>query len=101
MTLSQSEIDALRGQIQQCWSPPAGATEDPNLIVTIRLQLNQDGSLTGEPVVSNHGRGLFQVTAESALRAIRRCAPYKLPIAKYEVWRDLEIDFDPRELMRG
>ncbi len=101
MTLSQSEIDALRAQIQACWSPPAGAAEDPNLVVKVRLQLNQDGSLSAEPVLLNHGTGMFQITAESALRAVRRCQPFKLPIAKYEVWRDVEVTFDPRDMLRG
>lgn len=101
-SLSQSEIDALRAQIQQCWNPPAGAAEAKNLIVKVRLMLNQDGSLSGEPqVVNSGGDGFFQVAAESATRAVRRCQPYKLPIAKYEVWKDVEVTFDPRDMYRG
>jgi colicin import membrane protein len=100
--LTQSEIDALRAQIQQCWNPPAGATDAKDLIVQIRLQLNQDGSLTVDPTLVNRGsHPFFRVAAESALRAIRRCQPYKLPIAKYDVWRDVEVTFDPREMFRG
>ena len=99
--LSQSEIDALRAQIQACWNPPAGAADGKNLIVKVRLMLNQDGSLSGEPTVVNRGDGFFQVAAESAMRAIRRCQPYKMPIAKYDVWKDVEVTFDPREMFRG
>ena len=33
--------------------------------------------------------------------AIRRCQPYKLPIAKYDVWKDVEVTFDPRDMFRG
>jgi colicin import membrane protein len=100
--LTQSEIDALRAQIQQCWNPPAGATDAKDLIVQIRLQLNQDGSLTVDPTLVNRGtHPFFRVAAESALRAIRRCQPYKLPIAKYDIWRDVEVTFDPREMFRG
>ena len=100
--LTQSEIDALRAQIQQCWNPPAGVTDAKDLIVQIRLQLNQDGSLTADPTLMNRGsHAFFRVAAESALRAIRRCQPYKLPIAKYDVWRDVEVTFDPREMFRG
>lgn len=101
-SLSQSEIDALRAQIQACWNPPAGATDGKELIVKVRLMLNQDGTLSGEPsVVNSGGSGFFQVAAESAMRAIRRCQPYKLPIAKYEVWKDVEVTFDPRDMYRG
>lgn len=101
-TLSQTEIDALRAQIQACWNPPAGAVEAKELIVQIRLMLRQDGSLSADPLVLNRsGHPFFQVAAESALRAIRRCQPYRLPIAKYEIWKDVEVTFDPRDMFRG
>lgn len=101
-SLSQSEIDALRAQIQACWNPPAGAADARDLIVKVRLMLNQDGTLSGEPSVVNRGGGdVFQIAAESAMRAIRRCQPYKLPIAKYDVWKDVEVTFDPRDMYRG
>jgi colicin import membrane protein len=102
MRLTQTEIDALRAQIQACWNPPAGATDGRELIVQIRIMLKQDGSLQAEPMLINRGSNpFFQVAAESALRAVRRCQPYHLPIAKYEVWKDVEVTFDPRDLYRG
>lgn len=102
-TLSQSEIDALRAQIQACWNPPAGVVDAKELIVRIRLQLREDGSLSANPILLNQGssNSLFQIAAESAMRAIKRCQPYKLPIAKYAIWRDVEVTFDPREMFRG
>jgi len=97
--LSQSEIDALRAQIQACWNPPAGVLDADQLIVKVQLLLNRDGSVQAEPVVTNRSsHPQFQLAAESATRAIRRCQPYKLPIAKYEVWRDVEVTFDPRDM---
>ena len=102
MALSQSELDALRAQIQACWNPPVGVADAKGLVVTVRLMLKHDGSLAADPAVTNRSSNtLFQVAAESALRAIRRCAPYRLPIAKYEVWKDVEVDFDPRDMFRG
>lgn len=101
-TLSQSDIDALRAQIQACWNPPPGALEARELIVDVRLQLNRDGSVSAEPQVMNRGsHPQFQVAAEAARRAIKRCAPYKMPIAKYDLWQDVEVRFDPREMYRG
>ena len=101
-TLSQSEIDALRAQIQACWNPPAGATSGNELIVQMRILLKQDGSLSAEPILLNRGSSpFFQIAAESAMRAVRRCQPYRLPTAKYEVWKDVEVTFDPRDLYRG
>lgn len=101
-TLTQSELDALRAQIQACWNPPAGAADDRNLIVLVKIMLRQDGSLAADPVVLNRGNSpMFQIAAESAMRAVRRCQPYRLPIAKYEIWKDVEVTFDPRDLYRG
>jgi colicin import membrane protein len=101
--LSQNEIDALRARIQQCWNPPAGAADAKDLIVLVRILFKQDGSLAARPTVTNRGNGVYgQVAAESALRAIERCAPYSfLPIAKYDSWKDVEVTFDPRDLFRG
>jgi colicin import membrane protein len=102
-SLSQNEIDALRARIQQCWSPPAGLAEARDLIVVVRIRFNQDGSLSADPTLTNSGsHPTFQVAAESALRAVRRCAPYSfMPIAKYDAWKDVEVTFDPRDMFRG
>lgn len=102
-SLSQSEIDALRARIQQCWSPPVGLADARDLAVVVRIQFNRDGSLSRDPSVSNNGsHPMFQIAAESALRAVRRCAPYSfMPPAKYDIWKDVEVTFDPRDMFRG
>lgn len=102
-TLNQSEIDALRSHLAQCWSPPTGVTEAKELVVQVRFQLTQDGTLIAEPQIMNRSsNALFQIAAESVMRAVHRCAPYNfLPPAKYDVWKDLEVKFDPREMFRG
>jgi outer membrane biosynthesis protein TonB len=101
--LTMSEIDALRARIQQCWNPPAGAADARDIIVELRIRFNQDGSLAAQPTVSNRGSSTyFQVAAESALRAVVRCAPYTfLPASKYDLWKDVEVTFDPRDMYRG
>jgi colicin import membrane protein len=101
--LSQNEIDALRARIQECWNPPAGAADARDLAVLVRIQFNPDGSLAGEPrLITRVSAGYQQIAAESAIRAVRRCAPYTfMPAAKYESWKDVEVNFDPRDLFRG
>jgi colicin import membrane protein len=101
-TLSQSEIDALRAQIQACWNPPVGAENAQDLVVRVRVQFRTDGTLSAEPTLMNRGSSpYFQVAAESAMRAVRRCQPYTLPAAKYDIWRDVEVTFDPRDMFGG
>jgi colicin import membrane protein len=100
--LTQSEIDALRAQIQACWNPPVGAENAQELIVRLRVQFRTDGTLSAEPALVNNGSSpYFRVAAESAMRAVRRCQPYTLPAAKYEIWRDVEVTFDPRDMFGG
>lgn len=100
--LTQSEIDALRAQIQACWNPPIGAENAQDLIVRLRVRFRTDGTLSAEPALVNNGTSpYFRVAAESAMRAVRRCQPYTLPASKYEVWRDVEVTFDPRDMFGG
>ena len=101
--LSQNELDALRNRLRQCWNVPVGLAEARDLIVTVRIQFNKDGSLSAEPRLMNQvSHPAFTAASESALRAVRSCAPYSfLPVAKYEAWKDVIIDFDPRDMFRG
>jgi colicin import membrane protein len=102
LTLSQSEIDALRAQIRRCWNPPAGAADAQNLRVEMNVKLRLDGSLAAQPVLLERGTSpYFQVFAESALRAVERCQPYSLPAAKYEVWKDIDLGFRLDDMYGG
>ena len=100
MTMSVNEIDALRAKIAQCWSPPSGGLGAEHIVVRLRMQLNEDGSLVGYPSVENGGgSGFFQAAADSAVRAVYQCQPYSsLPADKYAVWRDLILNFDPSQM---
>lgn len=98
--LTQSEMDALRGQIQRCWNVPAGALEAENLKVSVQFQLDKSGALQGNPeIVAGGGGGTVErAAAESARRAILQCAPYSLPAEKYEAWADVIVHFDPSDM---
>ena len=98
--LTQSEMDALRGQIQRCWNIPAGALEAENLKVSVQFRLDKSGALEGRPeIVSGAGgNGVQRAAAESARRAILQCAPYNLPSDKYEAWAEVIVHFDPSEM---
>lgn len=100
--MSLSEIDALRAQISRCWSPPVGVQGAADLAVQVRLSLNVDGTLTRPPEMLTSGSGLaFLAAADAARRAVLRCQPYELPVAKYDAWRDIKVNFDPRQMLGG
>jgi len=104
--LTLSEEDALKAQIFGCWSIPLGLPYNENLLVRIKLKLKPDGTLIKTEILDHArmnmpGQGFFKVLAESALRAIQLCQPLKVPTSGYERWKDLQLNFDPREMLGG
>jgi hypothetical protein len=101
-SMSVNEIDALRARIAQCWSPPPGGLGAEQIVVKLRLKLNEDGTLVGYPTIANRGSSpFFQAAADSAVRAVYQCQPYALPAEKYALWRDMILNFDPSEMYRA
>ena len=100
--LSMSEIDNIRYQIQRNWSLPAGARDAQNMVVTLRIQLNPDGTVTGVSVLNEsrmRSDPFFRAMAESTVRAVLKTDRIKnLSPEKYDLWRDMRINFDPREM---
>lgn len=102
--MSMSEIDALRRQIERCWNPPAGAPEAENLVVEVKLTINPDGTVRQTRIVDTARMSsdpFYRAAAESVRRAIKSplCTPLKLPLDKYNLWKDTTLRFDPRELV--
>ncbi len=104
--LTLSEEDALKAQIFGCWSIPLGLPYNENLLVRIKLKLKPDGSITKSEILDHArmnkpGQGFYKVLAESALRAIQLCQPLRVPTTGYERWKDLQLNFDAREMLEG
>ena len=104
--LSLSEEDALKAQIFGCWSIPLGLPYNENLLVRIKLQLNPDGTIQESEILDHArmnkpGQGFYKVLAESALRAIKLCQPLRVPTTGYERWKELQLNFDAREMLEG
>ncbi len=104
LTLSQE--DALKAQIFGCWSLPLGLPYQENLLVRIKLRLKPDGTVLRSEILDHArmnkpGQGFYKVLAESALRAIRICQPLRVPPTGYEKWKDLQLNFDANEMLKG
>ncbi len=104
--LSLSEEDALKAQIFGCWSIPLGLPYNENLLVRIKLKLEPDGTVVKSEILDHErmnkpGQGFYKVLAESALRAIRLCQPLRVPSTGYERWKDMQLNFDAREMLEG
>lgn len=87
----------MQEQYKQCWSLPP--SNGPRYVAKIHITYRPDGSLASEPALINspsdpQSRSL----AESALRAVRRCNPLKIPARfqpYFEQWKDWVVGFDP------
>jgi uncharacterized protein YqgQ len=104
--LTLSEEDALKAQIFGCWRIPLGLPYNENLLVRIKLKLKPDGTLIKTEILdqarmNTPGQKSFRALAESALRAIQLCQPLKVPTSGYERWKNLQLNFDAREMLGG
>lgn len=102
--LTMSEIDAVRRQIEPCWNVPVGARNPEELVVELYLRLRPDGSVISVEVVDKarmRTDSFFRAAADSARRAVlnERCTPLKLPMDKYDRWREMTLRFDPSEMV--
>ena len=95
----------IRRQITPCWNPPS-MTENPGIVtVTLRIRLEPNGEVTGTPSVSSvsgatpSNQAYVTAMVGSVRRAVLRCAPLSLPADLYDAWSDVELNFDPRDVL--
>jgi colicin import membrane protein len=103
--LSASELAVIGQIIRQCvqskWNVQAGGESAQDMLVKLRLRFNPDGTLASEPIVMNpQGTTFFLAFSEGAKRAAQACEPYSLPRDKYDVWKDIVLNFSLREMIR-
>lgn len=99
--------DLVRQQVYPCWSVPAGARYAEELKVEIKVHLLPTGALARAPEVVDAPRmardDAFRIAAESARRALQNpaCSPLKLPTDRYDMWREMVLTFDPKDMLGG
>ena len=68
--------------------------------------LKKDGTIMKSEILDHQrmnrpGQKFYKVLAESALRAVRLCQPLKVPPTGYEKWKDIQLNFNPAEMLKG
>ena len=101
--LTISEIDQIKRQIAPCWNLPAGAKDVHEMVISVRLAMNPDGTVQQVKVLGNalnHSDPFFRTMAETAQRATldRRCQPFRLPLDKYQRWKTMKLTFEPGKM---
>ena len=84
--------------------------EDENINERIslkdKLQLKKDGTILKSEILDHErmnrpGQKFYKVLAESALRAVRMCQPLKVPPTGYDKWKNIQLNFNPEEMLKG
>lgn len=98
-------VALIASQVKPCYTIPAGGTDTTSIISRVRLRLKRDGSiaiapeLIGNLGVNANNQAYQRQMNEAAIRALQRCAPYKLPADLYEGgWEDLIFRFNPGQM---
>ncbi len=98
-----SVIAMIQTQMSICWDDVDDLPNPERLNVTIEMTLNRDGTLKRDarlvtPSRPPIGDRPMQVAIERALRAARKCAPYRLPeeaLDYYEDWDEVILNIGP------
>lgn len=103
VTLSQSELDAMRARLQQLWNVQAGTERPEELVVEVRIKLTRERKLAAPPeIVSRGSSPRYQAAADAAVRAVLQGQPYNmLRDETYAQWQDIVVTFDPRQMFHS
>ena len=72
----------------------------------LKIKLKKDGTIIKSEILDHQrmntpGQKFYKVLAESALRAVKLCQPLRVPTSGYERWKELQLNFDAREMLEG
>ena len=104
MSERHAMINAVKRRMEPCWNFQAGSKKAQDIIVEIEVKLRPDGYVLDAKIMnrSELRSDPFKLAAgESALRAVLNpsCQPYILPANRYDVWKDIKLTFNPREML--
>lgn len=94
--LTKEEVLHFQRQIGACW-----LVTESDVSVTLGFALKLNGRpITKSLTLLDHTAANSEAVTQAfalAKRAVMRCGRdgYKLPVEKYEYWRNIEITFDP------
>lgn len=95
--------DYLREQIERRWVLPDGALQRNDWVVRLHLQIKEDGHVIKAEIVDDprlREDSDFRDFALSARNAALLSSPLVLPEQSAEMLRDVELDFNPRQVQQ-
>ena len=98
--------EGFRRALSRCWDASAlmRATDFDNLVVQIQFELDPTGMLVGEPRILPAALAVaddryLPAAQDAAVNAVVACQPYNfLPPSRYDLWKEMQLNFDPTEM---
>lgn len=91
----------LLSRIEKCAAGLSVHLISPDLVITVFIEFNKDGSIKRIPFVDTEGGTATEIKryGPAMVRAVKRCGPYKfLPKHQYNEWSRLSVKFIPHEM---
>ncbi len=98
-SLTDGEYNALVAQIKSCWFFTSNVdTEEDVEDVQLKLKMNKDATVANIQVVGSYNSYTKRVLLRHAISSLKnpKCVPLKLPLDKYDVWKEITINFSNR-----
>lgn len=99
---AQGVNDFIRAQIERCWEFDTRSLGQTALLLSLHIILADDGSVTKVEVVDDpryKGNPLYRQLASSLRNAARIASPLQLPTGDYAAYRELTLQFNPRQAL--
>lgn len=101
--VTTGELNAFKKQLSRCWNILPGASNADMMAVNLTITVNQDRTVRDVQITDKsryQSDPVFRAAADSAIRAIRHpdCTPLDLPLYKYDQWKTITLNFDPRTM---
>jgi len=106
LPLSVTEMSVIKRQIEANWKLPSGAMDINKIRIILFIALDKDGTVLEVQVVEKIcPLGVSDVScnsmANSAIIAVKKASPIaNLNIDRYDVWKNIQFEFDPSNILR-
>lgn len=97
--LASADIAAFRRHLKTCSPLPDTVAASDDVWIKLRATFTLDGRLAAPPaLIEGKASPKAIALAHAAIAALQACQPYAmLPVAKYNEWRVLDLEFSPRD----
>ena len=89
----------LYNQVYPCWDGVDDQPKPDRLNISLRVKFDAEGEVSDIELVQPRrapiGDRSMSLAIERGLRAVRKCAPYRLPKDDYELWKTATINLGP------